>query len=186
MDSRMDSYCVFTHLFTLLKGANAQTGLLIVNQASFSQPARHVTNVAADQGTAELKDSSSSPVSIESDAKKDLDELAKWLRKAKMIQKEECRWLCDDPQRSVAPRTLLQKMNLYKGGYVIALSRISGKTIVKKDKGFDNLFIPLSGEIDVCGQHLKPGQYVRFTSDQVVDAQLDFLTVAVPETTSVD
>lgn len=63
------------------------------------------------------------------------------------------------------------------------LLRVSGRMDILKDPKLDNLFFPLSGAADVCGQRVEFGKYLRFTSEQVVDAQLDFLVVSVPATT---
>ncbi|EEH06971.1 hypothetical protein HCBG_05191 [Histoplasma capsulatum G186AR] len=141
--------------------------------------------MASDKDDTESKDTSKFefPSTIDSDAKGDLDELAKWFRAAEMVTQGKNTWRCVDMARFQKVYPLLSKLKLDKG-CKFTLYRISGYTTILKGPGFDNLFFPLLGAVDIHGVRFEPGKYTRFTSNQVVDAQLDFLIISVPEEVS--
>ncbi|QSS58221.1 hypothetical protein I7I51_07644 [Histoplasma capsulatum] len=122
------------------------------------------------------------PISMSDDAKKHLDALAGWFITSKTSQVNENAEKCADDERHARLEPFLRKMGLYKKGYRHVLWRLSGRTTISKDSGFDNIFFPLSNAIDISGDHLHPGQYMRISSSQTFEAALDLLIVMIPET----
>lgn len=58
--------------------------------------------------------------------------------------------------------------------------RISGKVTLTKDRGYDNLLFPF-GNVNVAGEELQPGDFIRLVRTEQLDAELDCLLVVVPE-----
>jgi hypothetical protein len=67
-------------------------------------------------------------------------------------------------------------------GHFALLLRICGKASIEKPENDDRtlLFFPLSGNVQVAGEILKPGNYIQLTKTLDLDAQLDCLIVVLP------
>ncbi|KAL1974662.1 hypothetical protein VTN31DRAFT_4866 [Thermomyces dupontii] len=116
--------------------------------------------------------------------KDDLDELANWLRWAEMVEVGDRTWRCKDPCQLDRLCPLLKKLNLYERGFLFSLLKTAGRTKIIKDYRRKNLVIPLSGHATICGHHLKPGMCIYLTRHEVVEGNLDFLMVSMPEDVS--
>ncbi|EEH34992.1 hypothetical protein PAAG_06039 [Paracoccidioides lutzii Pb01] len=137
--------------------------------------------MATDKDATESKDSSGFFSTLDNDAKRDLDELAEWFRTAEMVAQGESTWRCVDIAKFQKINPLLTKLDVDKDGCKFTLYRISGCMTIQKGPGLHNFFFPLLGTVDIHGVRLEPGKFTRFTTDQDIDAQLDFLVISVPE-----
>ncbi|OJD28186.1 hypothetical protein ACJ73_00423 [Blastomyces percursus] len=124
------------------------------------------------------------PESMSDDAKKELEDLAKWFKTANLQAVMPNLSHCADPDCLTKMEPLLKELGLYEKGNGPILCRLSGKETIAKDPGFDNIFIPLSDELSICSHSLQPGQYIRSTSSQSLDTFADFVLVVVPATKS--
>lgn len=126
------------------------------------------------------------PADIKPDALPELKSLATWVsQSAEMKEAKGKKNLleCVDKDRETKARPLLEKLG-YAAGHSALLLRICGKaSIEKRDTDTDSrtlLFFPLSGDVQVGGEVLKPGTYVQLTKTLDLDAQLDCLIVVLP------
>jgi len=85
---------------------------------------------------------------------------------------------CTDEGRYTIITPLLKELGLEK--YAFGLLRISGPVFIRKEAGYDTLFYPLT-QIEVNGEVLELGNYMRFNKTQHLNANLDFLAIHVPE-----
>ncbi|EEH16292.1 hypothetical protein PABG_06379 [Paracoccidioides brasiliensis Pb03] len=113
-------------------------------------------------------------------AKQELEDLAKWFKTAKVQAVMPNLSHCADPDSLKKMEPLLKELGLYKQGNGPILCRLSGRETIAIDDGFNNIFIPLSDELSICGHPLRPGQYIRSTSPQSLNTIADFVLVVVP------
>ncbi|EEP83046.1 predicted protein [Uncinocarpus reesii 1704] len=121
------------------------------------------------------------PQSMSDDAKKQLDDLADWFKTANVekVRTHLSHYTGKDSLDKMQP--LLKELGLYEKGSGSILCRLSGRETIAKDRGFDNIFIPLSHEFSIGNHTLRPGQYIRSECSQVLDTFTDFVLVLVPE-----
>ncbi|KKZ67420.1 hypothetical protein EMCG_06911 [[Emmonsia] crescens] len=120
------------------------------------------------------------PESMSDIAKQELEDLAKWFKTAKVQEVMPNLSHCADPDSLKKMEPLLKELGLYKQGNGPILCRLSGRETIAIDDGFNNIFIPLSDELSICGRPLRPGQYIRSTSPQSLNTFADFVLVVVP------
>ncbi|EER42293.1 conserved hypothetical protein [Histoplasma capsulatum H143] len=120
------------------------------------------------------------PQTMSDVAKKELEDLAKWFKTAKLQAVMPNLSHCADPDHLKKMEPLLKELGLYKTGNGPILCRLSGKETIAIDDGFDNIFIPLTNELSICSHPLRPGQYIRSTNSQSLDTFADFVLVVVP------
>ncbi|QSS62296.1 hypothetical protein I7I51_04473 [Histoplasma capsulatum] len=121
------------------------------------------------------------PQSMSDVAKQELEDLAKWFKTAKVQAVMPNLSHCADPDSLKKMEPLLTELGLYERvlEFPIQLS-LSGRETIAIDDGFNNIFIPLSDELSICSHPLRPGQYIRSTSPQSLNAFADFVLVVVP------
>ncbi|GBF66696.1 hypothetical protein TMEN_9416 [Trichophyton mentagrophytes] len=120
-------------------------------------------------------------LTLNNDATEYLQTLGKWFQTAKISLEKENVWRCVDPKRIEKWKPFLECLDLYKEGNGFVLWRISGSLTIGPDSGYHGLFFPISGAVDISGSRVNPGEYIKFTKPQLIDAKLDFLTALIPE-----
>lgn len=118
---------------------------------------------------------------IQADAVPELESLAKWVSSAEMKEeKGEINLLaCVDTAREKNAAPLLKKLG-YTTGHSVLLLRICGETTIKKPDGRTLLFFPLSSDVQVEGETLQPGSFIRHTKHLKLDTRLDCMIVIPP------
>ncbi|KAJ6076652.1 hypothetical protein N7499_008633 [Penicillium canescens] len=122
---------------------------------------------------------------IKADALLELEILASWVSQSEMKEAKGKKNLleCVDKARETKARPLLEKLGYATiRGHFALLLRICGKASIEKPEDDDRtlLFFPLSGNVQVAGETLKPGNYIQLTKTLDLDAQLDCLIVVLP------
>lgn len=140
----------------------------------------------------------------------DLKDLATWLYdEAKMETQERNISRCVDDLRTSKVRPLLEHLKIDiievrlvlkiaslcttndSKGHRYGLLRITGEAIIKETDAYGSvLFFPLSigsgresiasGQLQVAGETMKPGTYIKLTSNLRLNQQLDCLLVLLP------
>ncbi|OQD97650.1 hypothetical protein PENSOL_c011G05008 [Penicillium solitum] len=126
------------------------------------------------------------PTDIKADALPELEILASWVSQSAEMKEEKGRknlLTCVDKAREAKARPLLEKLGYATiRNHFALLLRICGKASIEKPEN-DNrtlLFFPLSGNVQVAGEVLKPGNYIELTKTLDIDAQMDCLLVVLP------
>ncbi|KAJ6063447.1 uncharacterized protein N7446_007567 [Penicillium canescens] len=125
------------------------------------------------------------PTDINADALPELESLAAWVSQIEMKEEKGKKNLleCMDEAREAKARPLLEKLGYatIQGHYALLL-RICGKASIEKPEEDKRtlLFFPLSGDVQVAGEVLKPGTYIRLTKTLDLDAHLDCLIIVLP------
>jgi hypothetical protein len=138
------------------------------------------------------------PLSLSQSATEHIEKVRKWFIDAEVVKEETVlnMYKCTDEGRYTIVTPLLKELGLevnkskisfWRGNathgfqkYAFGLLRISGPVFIRKEAGYDTLFYPLT-RIEVNGEVLELGNYMRFNKTQHLNANLDFLAVHVPE-----
>jgi len=120
------------------------------------------------------------PLSLSQSATEHIEKIRKWFIDAEVVKEETVlnMYKCTDEGRYTIITPLLKELGLEK--YAFGLLRISGPVFIRKEAGYDTLFYPLT-QIEVNGEVLELGNYMRFNKTQHLNANLDFLAIHVPE-----
>jgi len=112
-------------------------------------------------------------LSLSPSATEHIKKIGNWFISAEVVKEEKVlnMYKCTDKGRYTMVTPLLEELGLQNCGFV--LLRISGPVSIKKEVGSDTLFYPLT-QIELNGEVLKPGNYMRFNRTQDLNANLDF------------
>ncbi|KAJ6119052.1 hypothetical protein N7471_013003 [Penicillium samsonianum] len=126
------------------------------------------------------------PTNINADALPELESLAAWVSQSAEMKEEKGKKNllgCVDKDREAKARPLLEKLGYATmQGHFALLLRICGKASIEKldEDNRTLLFFPLSGDVQVAGEVLKPGTYIPLVKTLDLDAQLDCLIIVLP------